>query len=118
MLTREKLLELLEQYGLSHRADEILSQCKPSIHLSLQYDMDEADIPIGASKVGGSPDVPPDFVWPQWNDIPLTFIAQFRLSDVKPYDVENLLPENGMLYFFFESLSYYKLTFEDKRKPN
>jgi uncharacterized protein YwqG len=114
MLTREKLLELLEQHGLSHRADEILSQCKPSIHLSLQYGMDEADIPIGASKMGGSPDVPPDFVWPQWNGVPLTFIAQFRLSDVKPYDVENLLPEKGMLYFFFEQYSFMDTYYESQ----
>jgi uncharacterized protein YwqG len=118
MLTREKLLELLEQHGLSHRADEILSQCKPSIHLSLGYGVDEADIPIGASKMGGSPDVPPDFVWPEWNGIPLTFIAQFRLSDVKPYDVEDLLPERGMLYFFFEDISYCKLPYEEIQKPN
>jgi uncharacterized protein YwqG len=80
--------------------------------------VDEADIPIGTSKMGGSPDVPPDFVWPQWNGIPLTFIAQFRLSDVKPYDVEDLLPESGMLYFFFESMSYCLLPLEEIRKPN
>ena len=118
MLTREKLLELLEQHGLSHRADEILSHCKPSVHLSLQYGVDEADIPVGASKMGGSPDVPTDFVWPQWNGIPLTFIAQFRLSDVKPYDVENLLPERGMLYFFFEAWSYHKSLRETHQKLN
>jgi uncharacterized protein YwqG len=114
MLTREKLLALLEQYGLSHRADEILSHCKPSIHLSLQYGVDEADIPIGASKMGGSPDVPPDFVWPEWNGIPLTFIAQFRLPDVKPFDVENLLPEKGMLYFFFEQYSFMDTDYESQ----
>lgn len=118
MLTREKLLELLEQHGLSHRADEILSQCKPSIHLTLGYGVDEADIPIGVSKMGGSPDVPPDFVWPEWNGIPLTFIAQFRLSDVKPYDVEDLLPEQGMLYFFFEKWVYYHKIRELYKSPH
>lgn len=106
MLTRERIRELIEQHGLSDRADEIMAEVRPSIHLTLRYDVDEADIPIGASKMGGSPDVPEDFEFPMWNGQYLSFIAQIRLSDAKPYDLEDLLPAQGMLYFFFEFFQF------------
>lgn len=102
MLTRERIRELIDQHGLSDRADEIMAEVRPSIHLTLRYDVDEADIPIGASKMGGSPDVPEGFEFPMWNGQYLSFIAQIRLSDAKPYDLEDLLPAEGMLYFFCE----------------
>lgn len=40
---------------------------------------------------------------PEMVDMPLTFIAQIRLSDVAPYDTEKVLPETGMLYFFYDT---------------
>lgn len=106
MLTRERIRELIDEHGLTDRADEIMAEVRPSIHLTLRYDVDEADIPIGASKMGGSPDVPEGFEFPTWNGQYLSFVAQIRLSDAKPYDVENLLPARGMLYFFFEFFQY------------
>jgi uncharacterized protein YwqG len=106
MLTRERMRELIEEHGLSDRADEIMADMRPSIHLTLRYDVEEADIPVGASKMGGSPDVPADFEWPTWNDQYLSFIAQIRLSDAKPFDLEGLLPETGILYFFYENFQF------------
>src|SRR5690348_4717874 len=101
MLTRERMRELIEEHGLSRVADQIMADVKPCIRLKLDYMPDEA-IPVGVSKMGGSPDVPEVFAWPRWNDLPLTFIAQIRLSDAKLFDVEDLFPAGGMLYFFFE----------------
>jgi hypothetical protein len=31
---------------------------------------------------------------------PLWFVAQINLSEIKSFDLENLLPKEGMLYFF------------------
>jgi uncharacterized protein YwqG len=61
-----------------------------------------------ASKLGGKPYLPADFVWPTYTDKeenvtrPLTFFCQINLSDIKPYDGEGLLPDRGTLYFFYE----------------
>ena len=33
-------------------------------------------------------------------DYPLTFICQINCEDIAPFDKENLLPHEGMLYFF------------------
>lgn len=118
MLTRERLRELIDQHGLTDRADELMAALRPSIHLKLRYDVDEANIPIGASKMGGSPDVPEGFEFPMWKDRYLSFIAQIRLSDAKPYDLEDLLPLTGILYFFFETSLYFDEPYEKLLKPS
>lgn len=66
------------------------------------------------TKIGGKPDLPSDFEWSyyegtDYEDItanrPLSFLAQINLEEVKPLDTENLLPEKGMLYFFYELMT-------------
>lgn len=103
VLTRPKLQALIDAYHLSRYSDAILATSKPAIQLTLTR-VDEGTIPVGASKFGGSPDVPPDFVYPDWQERPLVFIGQLRLSDVHEYDVENLLPPSGYLHFFYDSV--------------
>ena len=66
---------------------------------------------LGSSKIGGKPHLPKDFIWPyfvgtNFNDEtknrPLSFIAQINLEEVQKYDLDNVLPHNGMLYFFYD----------------
>ena len=108
---KERVRDLLEQHHLSHVADRVVAAMKPSIFLSLvpqggsMYDRvpRPETIPVGVSKVGGSPDLPPAFQWPEWNGEPLSFLAQIALPEVAAFDVEGLLPRTGMLYFFCDS---------------
>ena len=64
------------------------------------------------SKIGGKPYLPRDFAWPTYTCTeenitrPLSFFCQINLSDIKPYDKNGLLPEQGMLYFFYECESF------------
>lgn len=64
------------------------------------------------SKIGGRPYLPADFVWPTFTggedsvSRPLSFFCQINLVEVKAYDKENLLPDSGMLYFFYECESF------------
>ena len=59
-------------------------------------------------KLGGKPYLPADFEWPTFRSAddgitrPLSFFCQINLAQVKPYDKDNVLPESGMLYFFYE----------------
>jgi uncharacterized protein YwqG len=41
--------------------------------------------------------------WPRWKGVPQSFIAQIRLEDVQPYDVNKALPAQGMLWFFYDA---------------
>ena len=68
-------------------------------------------LPKGTSKIGGKPDLPKDFQWFYYNgedykkiveNRPLSFLMQINCEEVHKYDKENLLPEKGMLYFFYE----------------
>ena len=64
---------------------------------------------LGATRFGGQPDVPADFVWPTYEgesydhvvkDRPLTFLAQFNCAELAKFDKEHLLPDHGLLSFF------------------
>ncbi len=93
-------VELIRQHAPPRLQDALIALLRPAIALSATR-ADDAQIPLGASKFGGAPDVPPGFEWPMWNDKPLGFLAQINLEEVAPFDVEELLPKSGLLSFFF-----------------
>ena len=90
---------------------------KPEIHID--YAKPSAPIPVGASKIGGCPDVPAGFVWPRYEggdnlesgreglERPLSFLAQFDLAEVAPFDKDGLLPKTGHLAFFYDNEGVY-----------
>lgn len=51
---------------------------------------------------GGAPLLPPDFIWPEYGGRPLSFLAQIDCAEMHPLDQEQLLPEHGILSFFYE----------------
>lgn len=98
----DEIRTTLREAGLDRIADEVMRTALPAIRISPQI-VDEGDLPIGASKIGGHPDLPPGFDWPTWHGTPQAFIAQFHLPDLASGDVESVLPSAGMLYFFYEA---------------
>lgn len=70
----------------------------------------EADRP-DQSKFGGLPYLPADFVWPTYTDEegvtrPLSFLCQINLDEMTELDEEHLLPEIGILAFFYDCASF------------
>ncbi len=59
-----------------------------------------ARLPMGASRFGGSPDVPAGFVWPTREGAPLTFLAQLELAAIRAPG----LPAAGWLLFFYDAV--------------
>lgn len=101
----------LERIGLSHLAPQILAYLQPCIAISPTVKAGKWDAvseetfdetPIGISKLGGHPDVPIDFQWPETEEGPLPFMAQIRLEDIAHLDPEDTLPHQGLLLFFFD----------------
>jgi uncharacterized protein YwqG len=88
--------------GLSRLLKDIDYLAQPSIRLYTTT-VDESTLSIGTSKIGGLPDLPQGIAWPTWKDLPQSFIAQIRLDDVCQYDVDKVLPEHGMLWFFYDA---------------
>ena len=92
----------LTSAGLSRLVKDIDRLARPSIRL-LATKTDESLMKPGASKLGGVPDLPPGTAWPQLKGAPQSFIAQIRLDDVRQYDSEKVLPQSGMLWFFYDA---------------
>ena len=96
----DRLRERLRAGGLSHRADAIVAAAAPCVWLDSRREEDDA-LAVGASKLGGMPDLPVGGEWPTWRDQPMAFIAQIRLDEAAPFDDEGILPAAGLLSVFF-----------------
>lgn len=91
-----------EAAGLSRVLKDIDSLAKDSIRLHTKL-AGEYDLSMGASRIGGVPDVPSDFKWPERKGVPQSFIAQIALEEVHPFDRDGELPSRGMLWFFYDA---------------
>lgn len=72
---------------------------------------------IGASHFWGNPGLPEGIDYPMYIDsdgdeYPYVFICQLDMTEVAPYDKDNLLPHEGLL-LFFAKIDHYLGDFED-----
>ena len=98
---RAEAESLIRQHAPARLQEPLIALLRPAIALEATR-ADDAQIPLGASKFGGAPDVPDGFEWPLWNGEPLGFLAQINLEEVAPFDVEGVLPRSGLLSFFYD----------------
>lgn len=100
---KRKLREEIEKSGLARVADDLDKLMMVSIRLTATKAA-EGELKPGSSKLGGIPALPEGTAWPQCNGVPMALLAQLRLQDVAPYDLDGRLPKSGMLYFFYEAM--------------
>lgn len=100
-MDEEGLRSALHRQGLGRVAEDLLAMAAPMVRIYAKPAEDEA-IPIGASKLGGQPDLPEGVERPAWHE-PMGFLGQFNLAEVAPHDTEAALPTAGLLSFFFET---------------
>lgn len=101
-MNKSDLQAAFQAAGLARLTKDIDALAKSSIRL-VTTPATETTLAIGNSKLGGVPDVGLDFVWPTWKGLPQSFIAQIRLEDAHPYDVDGVLPSQGLLWFFYDA---------------
>lgn len=75
---------------------------RPALDLGWCPAADEA-IAVGASKLGGLPDLPRGMAWPRRAGVPLPFLAQLRLADVAQPAWTHDLQATGHLAFFWDA---------------
>lgn len=99
----EQLRDEMQEKGLRAYFDVLTPLAKNAIAVSLDI-CDDEDLPIGASKFGGCPDLPAGTEWCRRadNDLPMSFVAQVNFAETAPFDAEGKLPRSGMLYFFYD----------------
>ena len=106
--------EYVVKQGKGDCIEELIKVRKNVISLEFEK-CDEENIPIGASKSGGYPDLPPSINIPtlcgytenrnnrlsHYKESAMQLVAQINLSEISKYDIDNKLPKHGMLYFFW-----------------
>ncbi|MCL4269351.1 MAG: DUF1963 domain-containing protein [Anaerolineales bacterium] len=101
-MNKEELKTKLDEIGLTHVSEKIASLAKMSIRFSTSQSTEE-EIPVGASKVGGYPDLPSNHIYPTWKNEPLSFLAQINLADISNFDAASKLPSSGVVSFFYSA---------------
>src|SRR5579863_1572177 len=101
------LQDLLRSARLNRVSADIEGAALLSIRLRV-HAIEETELTLGTTKFGGSPDLAPGLRWPERDGSLLPFIAQINLSEVISYDTGHLLPDLGILYFFFDSDMFFE----------
>ena len=96
-VSSEKLLaEAIAHHGLTAYSAEIRALARATVLLGVEP---QAELPVGTSKLGGTPDLPNTLTWPtNANGDLLAFLGQIDLASL-PRSGQPL-PQVGMLYVF------------------
>ncbi|MDE6788537.1 MAG: DUF1963 domain-containing protein, partial [Ruminococcus sp.] len=114
-----ELIDKLIKDGHTETAEELKKYYHNAVYLTSKEYPDS--IPVGASKCGGFPDLPPEIDYPTMSEYTLTWLnwnkgkvehyeksamqlmAQINLYELAESgaDLENLLPKTGMIYIFW-----------------
>lgn len=94
--------KIFKDHNLSRIWEHLQTKIKNGIQI-LPSKVNENEINIGQSKLGGCPDLPKDIDWFKFNEKSMSFIAQINLEEASKFDLDNKLPKEGILYFFYDS---------------
>lgn len=98
----DKLTKRLDKmFAKAKLADEQKRLVDPALYLiprRLEENGDDTT-KVGATKLGGLPDLPPGTKWPEKGGVPFTFVGQLRLDEIAKQG-ESRLPKTGLLSFF------------------
>ncbi len=112
--TPKNIDELVTKFRLSKYNTELKQLTRNAILLEAITKKDD-DIPVGTSKIGGLPDLPKNIEIPKWNGKSLSFICQLNLNEISYMNVDSLLPNTGILYFFYnQGQETWGFDFKDK----
>jgi hypothetical protein len=100
-VTVDELLELVDEYGLEGRCDELRGLARHSVRLTSPMVDDD---PVGAWLFAPAAGLLDEAVWPLWSGERLTLVAQLDLTDPALLDVDLPLPGDGRLLFLFAAL--------------
>jgi len=98
-LSGQEFHDLCEQHDLGAHAGALQAWLQARIGYSRG---DDAAAAVGASRIGGGPDVPSGFEWPTHNGRVLDFMLQVNLADLQGLVSDLELPGQGVMAFFYD----------------
>jgi uncharacterized protein YwqG len=93
-----RLRKAIKSAGLESCSKDLVRFARPCVAI-VETDS-KKDAPVGKSRIGGLPDLPPDVDWPEIEGELLSFILQINLKDVPGEVSGGLLPSKGLLSLF------------------
>lgn len=96
----DDLNALIDRCGLVPARRLILSHASPCFHMIAGGPA--ADAPLGATRLGGAPDLPAGSIWPMSEHGACGFLGQFDLADVRARAGATDLPSAGLLSVFVD----------------
>ncbi|HMR06516.1 MAG TPA: DUF1963 domain-containing protein [Polyangiaceae bacterium] len=95
------LADAIAHHGLTSYSAEIQALARATVLLGVEP---QAELPVGTSKLGGTPDLPNTLTWPtNGDDKLLAFLGQIDLASLPQSGLP--LPPVGMLYVFSDQES-------------
>lgn len=95
-LSRERLERDIETAFPDEFGRWLKSHIRPAVCLWPR----SAPADLTVSRFGGKPLAPKDWIWPDYDDEPMLFIAQIDCAALQKTRVASLLPPDGLLSFF------------------
>jgi hypothetical protein len=90
---------VLRSPALRGQAKALRALARPCLRLAFHP---AREIPVGASRFGGLPDLPKEVTWPGARGIQLDFVAQLNCGDLSRTLPAIGLPASGWLWFFYD----------------
>lgn len=97
------VIDLIQSSGLQRIKSDLKSLTLESVRIWTEVEQEE-NIPISDSKLGGRPDLPKSFTWPEYEGRHLHFIAQINLKHIDGTQGQIELPRDGIISFFYDAL--------------
>lgn len=106
------LLDPIVANGLFKLKESLLPLARPALRI-IKSEADDSELKVGASKLGGNPDLPDGVAWPLGKDCraiynndtagiekPAGFLFQVNLEEISRSQAARDLPSTGLLSFF------------------
>lgn len=100
-LPRPSVVAILEAAGLGSASARALALLEEPVIRLKRRAAGKTSLPLGVSRLGGTPDAPRSFEWPKREGRPLRFVAQLDLAAL-PAGSHGPLPTEGSLAFFLD----------------
>lgn len=101
-MNKEEISASITAAGLGKLLPDIQRLLQESIRIR-PTPAGQSALPAGTSHLGGLPDLPWGFAWPECKGIPMSFIGQICLEDLNGFELAKKLPESGLLSFFYDA---------------
>ena len=114
-MTHDEAIQVIRNSSISQFAAQLEVYLLPSIRLRTRRTPLHL-LGLGESRFGGAPDWPAGTSWPYVNGIPLAFIAQIHLPDLRRFVDSSDIPTRGWLCCFYEAKGQEAWGFDPKHR--